>query len=570
MNASHFPVAALAKAWPPPRALASASLVAAPIKARSASALCPHSILHRAILCLLSSVLCVLPASALPAAQFDLGTATIADINAAFSAGALTSEKLVQLYLARIEAYDQKGPALNAVITLNPKALEIARALDAERKAKGPRSPLHGIPVLAKDVFDTFDMPTSGNFKPMEFSQPSRDSFVIARLRAAGAIILGKLNQSDWYGVGKNGGGTLKGRVISPYNPAKIGGGSSSGTGAAMGAWFATVGLGSDTTGSITNPTNLNSLAGMAATHGLVSRTGMMWSSPAQESGGPMTRSVYDTAVVLDAIAGYDPADLPTQDSIGQLPAKPYASFVTADGLKGARIGILREMVRTGTGHEEGNTLFDQAIADFKKAGAVIVDPVLTGLDLVAMQVDADTADFERATAIDKYLADLPATAPIRTVDEMIAKGGTLVKPEIIQTAKYRGKLDHLPALAAVYRQQAAMRSALQALMDKHQLDALIYPNRTLLADEVANPPSGGGWRRLSVRNHLHSSTGFPTLVVPAGFMPADGMPFGIQFLGRKFSEPTLIKLGSGFEAATKHRKAPVSTPPLPGEKFAY
>jgi amidase len=504
------------------------------------------------------------------AATFDLGTATIADINAAFDAGALTSEKLTQLYLARIAAYDQQGPKLNSVINLNPKALEIARALDAERKAKGPRSPLHGIPVLAKDVFDTFDLPTTGNFKPMEFSQPSRDAFVIARLRAAGAIILGKLNQSDWYGVGQNGGGTLKGRVVSPYNAAKIGGGSSSGTGAAMAAWFATVGLGSDTTGSITNPTNLNSLAGIAATHGLVSRTGMMWSAPAQENGGPMTRSVYDSAVVLDIIAGYDPADLPTQESIGRLPDKPYASFVSAEGLKGARIGVLREMVRSGPGHEEGVALFNQAVADFKKAGAVVLDPVLTGVDLVGMQADADTADFERAAAIEVYLAGLPANAPIRTVDEMIAKGGKLVKPAIVETAKYRGKLDRMPQLAAVYRQQAALRAALQTLIDKHQLDALVLPYRTLLPDEAANPPTGGGWQRRSVRNHLHSSTGFPTIIVPGGFYPSDGMGFGVQLIGPKWSEPTLIKLASGFEAATKHRKPPASTPPLPGETFDY
>jgi amidase len=549
-------VAARAKAWPP--------------SLRAPAFLRPGFSVRGALLALVIGHCSLSTSVELRAAQFDLATASIADINAAFDSGALTSEKLVQLYLARIEAYDQKGPALNAIITLNPKALEIARALDAERKTKGPRSPLHGIPVLAKDVFDTFDMPTTGNFKPMEFSQPSRDAFVIARLRAAGAIIFGKLNQADWYGVGKNGGGTLKGRVISPYNPAKVGGGSSSGTGAAMGAWFATIGLGSDTTGSVTNPTNLNSLAGMTATHGLVSRTGMMWSSPAQESGGPMTRSVYDTAVVLDVIAGYDPADLPTQDSIGKIPDVPYSSFVDKDGLKGARIGVLREMVRSGPGHEEGNVLFEKAVADFKKAGAVIVDPVLTGLDLVGMQNDADTADFERATAIDAYLAGLPATAPIRSVDEMIAKGGALVKPAIVETAKLRGKLDHLPALAAVYRQQAAMRDALQSLMDKYQLDALIYPNRTLLADEVANPPAAGGWQRRSVRNHLHSSTGFPTLVVPAGFTPSDGMPFGVHLLGRKFSEPTLIKLGSGFEAATQHRKAPASTPSLPGEKFDY
>lgn len=519
---------------------------------------------------LVTAIACTALSVTTRSAELDLSTATIAEINAAFDSGALTSEKLVSLYLARIEAYDQKGPALNTVINLAKNALDQARALDAERKEKGPRSPLHGIPILAKDVFDTADMPTTGNFKPMEFSQPSRDSFVIARLRAAGAIVLGKLNQSDWYGVGKNGGGTLKGRVISPYNPKKIGGGSSSGTGAAMAAWFATVGLGSDTTGSITNPTTLNALAGIAATHGLVSRTGMMWSAPSQENGGPMGRSVYDVAAVLDAIAGYDSADLATQDSVGKIPSRSYTSFVDPQGLKGARIGVLREMVRTGAGHEEGDALFEKAVADLKKAGAIVVDPVKTGLDLVNMQHTADAADFERATAIDKYLAGLPTTAPIRTVDEMIAKGGSLVKPEIVETAKYRGKLDRMPEVAAVYRQQAAMREALQALIDRYQLDALVYPNRTLLPDEAANPPAGGGWRRSSVRNHLHSSTGFPVIVVPAGFWPSDGMGFSIQFLGPKFSEPTLIKLASGFEAATRHRKPPPSTPPLPGEHIVY
>eukprot|EP01035_Chromulina_nebulosa_P011064 gene11064-biopygen9257 len=250
----------------------------------------------------------------LRSAEVNLSTATIADLQSAMSTGALTSEKLVELYLARIAAYDQAGPKLNTVITLKARdtALAEARALDAERKAGKVRGPLHGIVVLAKDVYDTKDLPTTGGFKPMATSQPRYDSFVIARLRAAGAIILAKLNQSDWYGVGQNGGGTLKARVLSPYNPRKYGGGSSTGTGAAMGAWFASFGLGSDTTGSVINPTTLNGLAGMSATHGLVSRTGMMWSSPRQENVGPMARSVYDVAAVLDAIAGYDPADLAT------------------------------------------------------------------------------------------------------------------------------------------------------------------------------------------------------------------------------------------------------------------
>ncbi len=274
----------------------------------------------------------VLPSA--QAAEFDLSTASIADIQAAMDKGSLTSEKLVQLYLARIKAYDQQGPKLNTVITLNKNALAEARVLDAERKTKGKRSPLHGIVVLAKDVFDTKDMPTSGGFKPMATSQPARDSFVIDRLRKSGAIILGKLNQSDWYGVASQGASTLQGQVLSPYNLQKSPGSSSSGTGSAMAAWFATVGLGSDTTGSIVIPSTLANLVGISATHGLVSRTGMMWSSPSQENGGPMTRSVYDAAAVLDVIAGYDAADLATQAGIGKIPEKSYTSFVSPDGLK--------------------------------------------------------------------------------------------------------------------------------------------------------------------------------------------------------------------------------------------
>jgi amidase len=501
------------------------------------------------------------------AADFDLASATIADLNAAFASGALTSEKLVQLYLARIDAYDQKGPALNTVITLKARetVLAEARALDAERKAGKVRSPLHGIVVLPKDVFDTMDLPTSGGFKPMATSQPSRDSFVIARLRAAGAIILGKLNQSDWYGVAPSAGSSLKGQVLSPYNLKKFPGGSSSGTGAAMAAWFGTVGLGSDTTGSIVIPTALNNLVGFSTTHGLVSRTGMMWSSPSQENGGPMARSVYDCAAVLDIIAGYDPADLPTQASIGKLPTQSYTTFINKDGLKGARVGVLREMLRSGPGHEEGLALGEKAIADFKKAGAVVVDPVLTGLILHQSQNDASGYPYEVAFAIDKYLAGLPPTAPIRSVKEMIAKAPDLVKPAIVKGSQIP-TLDRHPELAAALKHQEVLRNALIAVMDKYELDALILPFRTYRIEDLSEMANTN---RNESRNQLASVTGLPAVIVPGGFF-ADGMPFAMEFLGRPFSEPKLITLASGYEAATQHRKAPATTPALPGEKITY
>lgn len=499
---------------------------------------------------------------------FDLSAATAADLQAALASGALTSERLVGLYLARIAAYDQKGPALNTIIALNPRALEEAKALDAERKARGPRGPLHGTVLVVKDVFDTRDLPTSGAFAPMAASQPSRDAFIVDRLRAAGVILLAKLNQADWYGVGRSGGGTLKGRVISPYNPAKYGGGSSSGTGAAMGAWFATLGLGSDTTGSVVNPSNLNSLVGLCATHGLVSRTGMMWSSPRQESAGPMARSVYDVAAMLDVIAGYDASDLATEACIGRLPAASYTSFVDPRGLAGARIGVLRQMVRSGPMHAEGVVLFDRAVAELRRAGAVVVDPTAVDFDLAALQADADAAEVERAAAIDAYLSRLPPSAPIRSVAEMIEKGGAAVKPSIVAAARL-GPIERNHRLATIYANQDRMRAALVGLMERHGLDALVLPFRTAVPWDIANMPPNT-WQHPEVRNHLASSTGLPTIVVPGGFWASCDMPFGVQFLGRPFGEPELIKVASGFEASTRHRRPPASTPPLPGENFPF
>jgi amidase len=511
----------------------------------------------------------VFGAGATQAAQFDLSKATIADINAAFDAGALNSEKLVQLYLARIEAYDKQGPALNSIINLNPRALEEARALDKERKEKGPRSALHGMVVLAKDVFDTKDMPTTGGFKPMATSQPDRDAFVIERLRDAGAIILGKLNLADWYGVAPSGGSTLIGHCISPYNPKKYSGGSSSGTGVAMAAWFSTIGLGSDTGGSTVIPSTLNNLVGFSTTHGLISRRGMMWSSPTQDNPGLMGRSVYDGAATLDIVAGFDTADLATQRSLGKLPRESYTSFVNPQGLRGARIGVLREMVRPGDDHAEGRALFERELAVIRKAGAIVVDPVLTGLNLPVTQLDASTSAYERAFAVRHYLAGLPKDAPITTLEQMLATG------QVSQATVTSAKIPYLerdPDFLARRRHQDVIRAALVRVMDEHKLDALVLPYRTTVAADIGAVPTSrtSSARRSNANNSLHAYTGLPTIIVPGGFFESDGMPFGMQFLGREFSEPTLITVASGYEAVSRHRRAPASTPPLKGEKFEY
>ena len=295
-----------------------------------------------------------------------------------------------------------------------------------------------------------------------------------------------------------------------------------------------------------------------------------MWSSPSQESGGPMCRSVFDCAAVLDAIAGYDAADLATQAGLGKIPTQPYTSFVSADGLRGARVGVLREMVRAGSVHEEGRALFEQALADFKAAGAVVIDPIDTGLGFAESQALARAPTFERAAAIDAYLTRLPDSAPISSVAEMIEKGGDLVKPTIIEAAKI-GSLDHHKELVAAMKHQTVMREALLELMDRYELDGIILPYRTAIADEAQREPrpAGAPERNTSAtRNALASYTGLPTIVVPGGFFASDGMPFAVQFLGKQFDEPTLIALASGYEAVTAHRAAPESTPALPNESL--
>jgi Asp-tRNA(Asn)/Glu-tRNA(Gln) amidotransferase A subunit family amidase len=295
----------------------------------------------------------------------------------------------------------------------------------------------------------------------------------------------------------------------------------------------------------------------------------MMWSSPSQENGGPMCRATYDCAAVLDLIAGYDPADLPTQESVGRLPAEPYTSFVRVDGLKGARIGVLREMFRNSPRHQEGNALAEKAIADMRAAGAIVVDPALTGLNLIDTHVDAGAANFEVAAAINKYLAALPATAPIRSVDEMIAKAGdTQVKPNIISanTAMKTTPLERNPQFAAALRHKEVVRGALVDLMEKLQLDALVLPFDATPPPDI---PSTNFWSRDN-RNSLSSYTGLPTIIVPGGFFESVNMPFGMQFLGRPFTEPSLIRVASGYEAVSHHRKPAPLTPPLKGERFDY
>lgn len=504
------------------------------------------------------------------AAEFDLQTATVEDINSAFDSGALTSEKLVQLYLNRIEAYDKKGPKINAVVTVNPKALEIARALDAERKARGPRSKLHGIPVVFKDLFDTNDMVTTAGFLPMKDSQPVYDATVVAKLRDAGAVIFAKVNMSDWFGVPKKGDqSTVLGRTSNPYNTELSPSGSSGGTGAALAAAYSQLGLGSETGTSIRGPTAANSVVGLAPTRGLISRTGQVMTSFTQERAGPMARSVYDVAALTDVVAGFDAEDLLTIVAPGRVPQESYTSFLKKDGLRGARIGVLRDFFRKGERHAEGIAIIEAAIAHMKKEGAVIVDGLTTGVDAFPLldgtgpDAFARTNYYEGQFSYDLYFRRLGPQAPIRNVEELIRTGGSLVKPNIVKAYKEIDSLDRNADFVARRDTQESMAALVQEIMKKYRLDALVYPFRSVPPNRHLEPYPESD-------NSFSSVSGMPAIVMPAGYTQQTNGPIAIEFLGLPFSEPTLFRLAYAFEQTGQFRKLPPTTPPLAGERFSY
>jgi Asp-tRNA(Asn)/Glu-tRNA(Gln) amidotransferase A subunit family amidase len=506
---------------------------------------------------------------------FDLQTATVADINAAIDAGALSSEKLVRLYLNRIEAYDKKGPKINSVITLNPKALEEARALDAERKSKGRRSPLHGIPIVVKDLVDVAGLPTTAGFKPFGSPIPERDAAVVTRLKAAGAIILAKVSAENWFGTDGFGATHPIGATLNPYNVEYTPGGSSNGPGASMASWFATVGVGTDTGGSLQLPAAYNSLVGMLATQGLVSRAGIVPRSLTQDRAGPLGRSVYDVAVMIDAMAGFDPEDLDTRQGLGRYPQATWAGQLTAPDLKKFRIGVLREAMSTLPANIEVQTLFDAALEDMRKAGAQVLDPVVSGIDL-ARQSDSSSIGvwpYEVIIAGDVYLKRLGPKRPFKTMKEMITTVGPEKFVDSYVLALSYPPLEEDPGFLRRYRGRQAIRDLIESLLARYDLDAFViqYGSTPPLAKNVSGTaaPAGGRDSRELRGGGIVSSTGLPGIVMPAGYTE-DNLPVGIEFIGKSFDDLRLLQVAYGYEQSTKKRQSPQITPPLPGEKFDY
>jgi Asp-tRNA(Asn)/Glu-tRNA(Gln) amidotransferase A subunit family amidase len=511
--------------------------------------------------------LTVLVATATPtrAADFDLSTASIADINAAIDAGALSSEKLVTLYLKRIDAYDKKGPKVNSVITLNAKALAQAKALDAERKTKGRRSPLHGIPIVVKDLIDVAGMPTTAGFKPFGAPMPLRDAAIVTRLTDAGAIILAKVATANWFGNGFDATHPI-GASLNPYSLAHSPGGSSNGVGVAMAAWFAAAGVGTDTGGSVVGPSSFCSLAGMTATQGLVSRSGIVPRGATQDRAGPMGRNVYDIALLLTYMSGWDAEDLMTTRGIDHFPESNLGAELTAPDLKGRRIGVLREMIPSGAQHAEGLALFERSLEDLRKGGAQIIDPVLTGLNLRALTTSqaGRTAEYEKLYVQNAYLERLGPNRPFKTIQEMIEKVGRDKFDKLMLDALTLEAPQKSADYAARVRNKDMVKSVIVELIEKYQLDALVLPYSTLPPPRLDAEGNGGGGG-----NSLTSNSGLPAVLMPAGYTK-ENLPIALQITGKPFDDLKLLQIAYGYEQVGKRRHSPTTTPPLPGEVFTY
>ena len=481
--------------------------------------------------------------------SFDVTEKSIPELAAAMRTGATTSKRLVEAYLARIEAFDQQGPALNAIIAINPRALDQADALDRERAARGPRGPLHGIPIVLKDNFDTADMPTTAASIALKGSRPARDAFQVKKLRDAGAVVVAKSNLHE-LARGITTISSLGGQTRNPYDPTRNPGGSSGGTGAAIAANFAAVGMGTDTCGSIRYPAAHNNLVGVRATMGLSSRSGIVPLALSQDVGGPIGRSVTDVALVLDATVGADPDDPVTAKSAGRIPSS-YTTALDADGLRGARLGIFLPLFGTAPDDQRAASVVRAAVQRMEQKGAQTVDVATPAMPT---EGDVSLIRFEFKFHLNAYLARTPG-APVHSLAEILDK--QLFHPSLEQPFRRSNEVvtldsDEYKTMAA---KQAQLREALLKAMDDHRVVALVYPTLRRTAAKIGEPQTGGNC-------HASAATGLPAVTVPAGFAD-DGMPVGVELLGRPFAEADLLKLAYAFEQATHFRRLPPLTPQL-------
>ena len=495
----------------------------------------------------------------LEVAPFELDELTIADLQAKITSGQFTSRSLTQKYMTRIEEIDRRGPTVNSVIELNPDALAIAETLDKERKDKGARGPLHGIPVLIKDNIDTADrMQTTAGSLALVGSHPVKDSFVAQKLREAGAVILGKTNLSEWANIrsshATSGWSGRGGLTRNPYALDRNPCGSSSGSGAATAASLCGLAVGTETDGSVVCPSNANGIVGIKPTLGLISRSGIIPIAHSQDTAGPMARTVRDATILLNALAGADPRDSATAGSNGKISAD-YTQFLDPHGLRGARIGVARKYF----GFNDGvDALMHDVMEEMKRQGAVLVDPADLESHGKYGESEFLVLLYELKADLNAYLAGRPDAAvhSLKDVIEFNERNKDKEMPYFLQdtfiNAEEKGPLnskEYLDALEANHRLSRA--EGIDGVMDKFHLDAIMAPTGgpAWITDLINGDSSGGGSANAA------AVAGYPDITVPAGFI--SGLPVGVSFFGRAWSEPVLLKIAYGFEQATKARKPP-------------
>ena len=492
--------------------------------------------------------------------SFEFDELTISELQDGMKSGKDSARSLAEKYLARIQAVDKRGPAVNSVIETNPDALAIAEALDRERKEKGPRGPLHGVPVLIKDNIDTADkMMTTAGSLALVGSKPPKDSVVAQKLRLAGAVIIGKTNLSEWANIrsrrSTSGWSGRGGLTKNPYALDRNACGSSSGSGAGVSANLCAAAIGTETDGSIVCPSSANGIVGIKPTVGLVSRTGIIPISHTQDGAGPMCRTVRDAAIVLGSLTGVDAEDPATADSQGRS-YTDYTQFLKADGLRGTRIGVVRKAFGFS---DRVDKIMESALEAMKKEGATLVDPA--DIETAGKWSDTEMTVFmyELKADLNAYLARPGFNAPAKTLKDIIEfndrnheKEMPFFGQDFFLKAEAKGPLtsqEYLDALAK--NRQLARKEGIDATMDNHNLDALVGPTGgpAWLTDLVDGDHFGGG------SSGAAAVAGYPNITLPAGFI--FGMPVGISFFGRAWSEPILIRMAYAFEQATKVRKGP-------------
>jgi len=476
--------------------------------------------------------------------------ASITELQSAMKMGRLRSVDLVDAYLARIDAYDHAGPALNAIIRLNPTARVEAAALDAERTSGKVRGPLHGIPIIVKDNYGTRDLITSAGTIALAGMRTPDDAFQVRKLREAGAVILGKSNMHE-FASGITTISSIGGQTCNPYDPDRNPGGSSGGSGAAVAASFSAVAWGSDTCGSIRIPSAVHNLFGLRPTKGLTSIAGIVPLSHTQDVAGPLARTVTDLAIALDATVGADSAD-PATNILENQPLPRFVSSLDTTSLRGARIGVFTEYFGTEADDQEATRIVRAALDKMKARGATVVDVSIPGLDSVASR--ASVINFEFKYDLIDYLAKIP-NAPVKSLGEALDNGlYDVALDQPLHQREASGTRDNELYRAAIAR-RATARDMVIAFLDSSKLDAIVYPTVRRKAAYIGEPQRGANCQ-------LSAITGLPALTMPAGFTP-DGLPIGMELLGRPLADARLVSLAYDYEQSTHPRRAPSTTPPL-------